>query len=259
MVCTCFILGRIKNLTVLFREQVKTFALVNTKQPCDWKRPQLGRQQRELTKLIRRGWHVKVSCGSGVGSITYVSFVVGEVAPLFVNWWRFALPSLWVEALTCGGPDSERRLLSLFFFFLSLPTPAPPAVPLLPKPTPSQNSGRTTRWATPVKEWTPPQPRHLNAACPPATALSGPCSLNAHFVPLSTGLIDINSCAQSAHSVFSWSDAVGVCVIIFNGSLFQVRMKYEQFGHWVNDNLCKIHWKLLQHVWHLSKWTTWLG
>lgn len=146
-----------------------------------------------------------------------------------------------------------------FFFFLSLPTPAPPAVPLLPKPTPSQNSGRTTRWATPVKEWTPPQPRHLNAACPPATALSGPCSLNAHFVPLSTGLIDINSCAQSAHSVFSWSDAVGVCVIIFNGSLFQVRMKYEQFGHWVNDNLCKIHWKLLQHVWHLSKWTTWLG
>lgn len=107
-----------------------------------------------------------------------------------------------------------------------------------PKPKPSQSRGCTVRWATPVKERLPPPPRHLKAACPPATELSGPCSLNAHFVPLSTGLIDINSCAQSAHSVFSWSDAVGVYVIIFNGSLFQVGMKYEQFGHWVNDNLC---------------------
>lgn len=118
------------------------------------------------------------------------------------------------------------------------PMPAAPAVPLPPKPKPSQSRGCTARWATPVKERLPPQPRHLKAACPPATELSGPCSLNAHFVPLSTGLIDINSCAQSAHSVFSWSDAVGVYVIIFNGSLFQVGMKYEQFGHWVNDNLC---------------------
>lgn len=108
----------------------------------------------------------------------------------------------------------------------------------LPKPKPSQNHGLTVRWATPVKERIPPPPRHLKAAYPPATELSGPWSLNAHFVPLSTGLIDINSCAQSAHSVFSWSDAVGVYVIILNGSLFQVRMKYEQFGHWVNDNLC---------------------
>lgn len=87
----------------------------------------------------------------------------------------------------------------------------------------------------------PLKPRNLRAACPPATELSGPCSLNAHFVPLSTGLIDINSCAQSAHSVFSWPDAVGMCVIILNGSLFQVGMKYEQFGHQVNDNLCLIH------------------
>lgn len=108
----------------------------------------------------------------------------------------------------------------------------------LPKPKPSQSRACTARWATPVKERLPPQPRHLKAACPPATELSGPCSLNAHFVPLSTGLIDINSCAQSAHSVFSWSDAVGVYVIIVNGSVFQVGMKYEQFGHWVNDNLC---------------------
>lgn len=109
--------------------------------------------------------------------------------------------------------------------------PAAPAVPLPPKPKPSQSRGCTVRWATPVKERVPPQPRNIKAACPPATELSGPCSLNAHFVPLSTGLIDINSCAQSAHSVFSWSDAVGMYVIIFNGSLFQVGMKYEQFGH----------------------------
>lgn len=115
---------------IFFQLQVQPFALTNTKQPCDWMRPQLGRQQRELTKLIRRGWHVKVSCGSGVDSITYVSFVVGEVAPLFVNWWRFALPSLWVEALTCGGPDRERRLFSFFFFVSpdacssSCPTPS---------------------------------------------------------------------------------------------------------------------------------------
>lgn len=114
---------------------------------------------------------------------------------------------------------------------------AAPAVLLPPKPKPSQSREGTVRWATPVKERVPPQPRHLKEACPPATELSGPCSLNAHFVPLSTGLIDIKSCAQSAHSVFSWSDAVGVYVIIFNGSLFQVGMKYEQFGHWVNDNL----------------------
>lgn len=111
--------------------------------------------------------------------------------------------------------------------------PAAPAVPLPlpPKPKPSQSPGCTVRWATPVKERVPPQPRHLKAACPPATELSGPCSLNAHFVPLSTGLIDINSCAQSALSVFLWSDAVGVYVIILNGSLFHVGMKYEQFGH----------------------------
>lgn len=109
--------------------------------------------------------------------------------------------------------------------------PAAPAVPLPPKPKPSQSRGCTVRWATPVKERVPPQPRNIKAACPPATELSGPCSLNAHFVPLSTGLIDINSCAQSAHSVFSWSDAVAMYVIIFNGSLFQVGMKYEQFGH----------------------------
>lgn len=104
-----------------------------------------------------------------------------------------------------------------------------PAVPLPAKP--SQSLRCTTRWATPVKEGVPPQPRQLKAACPPATELSGLYSLNAHFVPLSTGLIDINSCAQSAHSVFLWSDAVGVYVIIFNGSLLQVGMKYEQFGH----------------------------
>lgn len=108
------ILHRVKR-KCLFWEQVQAFALVNKKPTCDWERPQLGRQQRELTKLIRRGWHVKVSCGLGVSSITYVSFVAGEVAPLFVNWWRFAPPSLWVEALTCGGPDSEERL------FLCLP------------------------------------------------------------------------------------------------------------------------------------------
>lgn len=180
-----------------------------------------------------------MSCGSGVSSITYVSFVAGEVAPLFVNWWRFAPPSLWVEALTCGGPDSERRL------FLCLPNACCSSCPTPPKPKPSQSCGCSVRWATPVKERAPPPPRHLETACPPATELSGLCSLNAHFVPLSTGLIDINSCAQSAHSVFSWSDVVGVCVIIFNGSLFQVGMKYEQFGHRVNDNLCWIHWKWL--------------
>lgn len=117
------------------------------------------------------------------------------------------------------------------------PMPAAPAVPLPPKLKPSQSRG-TVRWATPVKEWIPPPPRHLKAVCPPATELSGPCSLNAHFVPLSTRLIDINSCTQSAHSVFSCSDTVGVYVIILNGSLFQVGMKYEQFGHWANDNLC---------------------
>lgn len=186
--------------------------------------PQLGRQQRELTKLIRGGWHVKVSCSSGVSSITYVFFVVGEVGPLFVNWWRFAPPSLWVEALTCGGPDSQRKR------FLRLPQCR--LLQLSHSPLkPSTSSRCTARWATPVKRQVPSQPRHLPAACPPATELSGLCSLNAHFVPLSTGLIDINSCAQSAHSVFLWSDAVGVCVIIFNGSLLQVGMKYEQFGH----------------------------
>ena len=86
------------------------------------------------------------------------------------------------------------------------------------------------RWATPVKERTAPSSRHPQAACPPAPRLSGPCSLNAHFVPLSTGLIDINSCAQSAHSVFSWPGAGGVCVIIFNGRFFQGGMKYELAG-----------------------------
>lgn len=114
--------------------------------------------------------------------------------------------------------------------------------PFQTKPFPNHRC--TVRWATPVKEWIP-SAHAPQAACPPATELSGPCSLNAHFVPLSTGLIDINSCAQSAHSVFSWSDAVGVCVIKFNGNAFQVGMKYEQFGHRLNDNLCYIHWKWL--------------
>lgn len=105
-VCKCILVYQAKGKCLVW-ERVQAFALVNIKPTCEW--PQLGRQQRELTKLIRGGWHVKVSCSSGVSSITYVFFVVAEVGPLFVNWWRFAPPSLWVEALTCGGPDSQRK------------------------------------------------------------------------------------------------------------------------------------------------------
>lgn len=133
--------------------------------------------------------------------------------------WRVKwLLCLWIDGVSLGGPFGERHWpaeasTARSGSFSVSPTPAPPAVPLpaLPKTSPSQSHGGPERWATPVKERAPPPPRHPQAACPPATELSGPCSLNAHFVPLSTGLIDINSCAQSAHSVFSWSGAVGVC------------------------------------------------
>lgn len=129
-----------------------------------WLRPQLGRQQRELTKLIRGGWHVKVSCGSAVGSITYVSFVAAEVAPLFVNWWRFALPSLWVEALTCGGPNRERKLPLCLRSACCSSCPSPS----LNRPKPSPCRRYTVRRATPVKRVSTPaspgtseQPAHL--------------------------------------------------------------------------------------------------
>lgn len=108
------------------------------------------------------------------------------------------------------GTDLRRPRQSGEALSPSPPVPAGPAVPFPLKPSPSHRC--KARWATPVTRQVPSQPRHLPAACPPATELSGLCSLNAHFVPLSTGLIDINSCAQSAHSVFLWSDAVGVCV-----------------------------------------------
>lgn len=135
-----------------------------------------------------------MSYGSGASSITYVYFVAGEVALLFMNWWRFARRSLWGETLTCRGLDSKKRfsLCLSNTCTSSCPTPCPSL------PSPSQSREGPERWATPVKEGAHPPPRNPQAACPPATELSGPCSLNAHFVPLSTGLIDIDSCAQSA-------------------------------------------------------------
>lgn len=130
----------------------------------------------------------------------------------------------------------EAPSLSPRCLLLQLSRSLPERTQTFPVPPMHGETGNTCK-----KSEYPLKPRNLRAACPPATELSGPYSLNAHFVPLSTGLIDINSCAQSAHSVFSWPDAVGMCVIILNGSLFQVGMKYEQFGHQVNDNLCLIH------------------
>lgn len=136
---------------------------------------------------------------------------------MFPLWWVKWLLCLWIDGVSLCRPFGWRHWpakapTARGGSFLSPHCLQTAAVPLPPKPKPFQNHGEMGN--TCKRANTPFSPG--TTACPPATELSGPCSLNAHFVPLSTGLIDINSCAQSAHSVFSWSDAVGVCVWLYS-------------------------------------------